>query len=88
MTNITILKNLLLITAEEILAEKSFSKAFSAEGIGSMWENNARDCVDITVYAGHNNNIMVIEPYIVIKVNGEPTVCHTTKEIKEVLKTL
>lgn len=85
MTNITTLERVLQAKAEELLEKKGYEKIFYSEGIGGMWERD-NTVVDITVHAGHHNAVIVIDPYIVIRVNEEPHIIHAEKEIKELFE--
>ena len=87
MTNITKLEDVLRTTAENLLAKEGYTKTFFAEGIGSMWKKG-NTVIDITEHAGHCNALMVIEPYIVVRINDEPHILHTEKEVKELFATL
>lgn len=87
MTNITTLAEILRATAEEFLKKEEYTKTFSAEGIGSMWKKS-ETVIDITVHAGHQNALMVIDPYITVRVNGDPHIAHTKKEVEELLANL
>ena len=87
MTNITTMEKALQTTAEEILAKEGYTKTFSAEGIGSMWKKGS-SVIDITEHTGHQNALMVIDPYITVRVNGEPHIAHTKEEVEEFLATL
>ena len=87
MTNITTLEKLLRAKAEEQLTAKGYTKTFYAEGIGGMWKRG-NTVIDVTVHAGHQNALMVIEPYIVVRINDEPHILHTEKEVKELFATL
>ena len=87
MTLITTLEKFLQTKAEELLEKKGYTKTFCAEGLGSMWEKN-NTVVEITVYAGHRNALIIVEPYIVVRVNGDPHVIDTKKEVEELFATL
>lgn len=87
MTNITTIEKALQTTAEETLAKEGYTKTFYAEGIGGMWKRG-NTVIDVTVHAGHQNALMVIDPYIVIRINDEPHIIHSEKEVKELLETL
>ena len=67
MTNITTIEKALQTTAEAILAKEGYTKTFYAEGIGGMWKRG-NTVIDVTVHAGHQNTLMVIEPYIVVRI--------------------
>lgn len=87
MTNITTLERVLQAKAEELLEKKGYEKTFYSEGIGGMWKRG-NTVVDITVHAGHHNTLIVIDPYIVIRINETPHIIHTEKEIKEFFENL
>ena len=87
MTNITTLEELLRAKAEEFLDAKGYTKTFYAEGIGGMYKKG-NTVIDVTVHAGHQNALMVIDPYIVVRINDEPHMLHTEKEAKELFATL
>ena len=87
MTNVINLSALLLKTVEKGLTNKGFVKTFSADGIGSMWQKNDIT-VDITVFEGVQNTLIVVDPYIVVRINDDPTVIHTVSEIEELFKIL
>lgn len=82
MTNITTLEKVLRVATEELLAKEGYTKTFFAEGIGSMWKKG-NTVIDITEQAGHQNALMVIDPYITVRVDGEPHVFHKKEEVKE-----
>lgn len=87
MTNITTLEKVLRATAETLLAKEGYTKTFFAEGIGSIWKRG-NTVIDVTVHAGHQNALMVIDPYIVVRINDEPHILHTEKEVEELFATL
>ena len=87
MTNITTLEKVLRVATEELLEKEDYTKTFFAEGIGSMWKKG-NTVIDITEHAGHCNALMVIEPYITVRVDGEPHVFHKKEEIEELFATL
>ena len=87
MTNITTLEKVLRVATEELLEKEGYTKTFFAEGIGSMWKKG-NTVIDITEQAGHQNALMVIDPYITVRVNGDPHIAHTKKEVKELFATL
>lgn len=87
MTNITTLERILREKAEDLLEKKGYKKTFYSENIGSMWEKGDIT-IDITVHSGHHNALIMIEPYIVIRVNGNPRIIKTKEEIKEIFKNL
>ena len=87
MTNITTMEKVLQTTAEEYLGKEGYTKTFFAEGIGSMWKKS-ETVIDITVHAGQQNTLIVIDPYITERINDEPHILHTEKEVKELFTNL
>lgn len=87
MTNITTLAEILRATAEEFLKKEDYTKTFSAEGIGGMWKKGD-SVIDITVHEGHSNALISVDPYITVRVDGEPHVFHTKEEIEELFAAL
>ena len=87
MTNITTLEKVLRVATAELLEQEGYTKTFFAEGIGSMWKKG-NTVIDITEHAGHCNALMVIDPYIVARINDEPHIIHSEKEVKELFATL
>lgn len=87
MTNITTLEKVLRVATEELLAKEGYTKTFFAEGIGTMWKKG-NTVIDITEHAGHCNALMVIDPYIVVRINDEPHILHTEKEVEELFTNL
>lgn len=87
MTNITKLEDVLRVAAEELLEKEGYTKTFFAEGIGSMWKKG-NTVIDITEHAGHQNALIVIDPYITVRVNGEPHIANTKEEVEELLTNL
>lgn len=87
MTNITTMEKALQTTAEEILAKEGYTKTFYAEGIGGMWKRGS-SVIDITVHAGHQNALIVIDPYITVRVNGEPHIANKKEEVEELFTNL
>ena len=87
MTNITTLEKVLRVATEELLEKEGYTKTFFAEGIGSMWKKS-ETVIDITEHAGHCNTLMVIDPYIVVRINDDPHILHTEKEVEELLANL
>ena len=87
MTNITTMEKALQTTAEEILAKEGYTKTFYAEGIGGMYKKG-NTVIDVTVHAGHQNALMVIDPYIVVRINDDPHIVSSEKEFEELLANL
>ena len=87
MTNITKLEDVLRTTAENLLAKEGYTKTFFAEGIGSIWKKGS-SVIDITEHEGHQNALIVIDPYITVSVNGDPHIAYTKEEVEELLETL
>lgn len=87
MTNIITLSEILRATAEEFLKKEGYTKTFSAEGIGSMWKKGD-SVIDITVHEGHSNALISVDPYITVRVDGEPHILHTKEEVEELLTNL
>ena len=87
MTNITTLEKVLRVATEELLEKEGYTKTFFAEGIGSMWKKG-NTVIDITEHAEHCNALMVIEPYITVRVDGEPHVFHKKEEVEELFTNL
>ena len=87
MTNITTVERTLQTIAECFLEKENYAKTFAVEGIGSMWKRG-NTVIDITVHKGHCSAIFMIDPYIIVRVNDEPYIIHTEKEVKELLANL
>ena len=87
MTNITTMEKLLRATAETLLEKEGYTKTFFAEGIGSMWKKDS-SVIDITVHEGHSNALISVDPYITVRVDGEPHIAYTEKEVEELFATL
>ena len=85
MTLITTLDKFLYTKAEELLEKKGYAKTFYSEGI--VWKRG-NTVIDVTVHKGHQNALMIIDPYIVVRVNGDPHIIHTKKEIEDFFATL
>ena len=77
----------LVTIAEKILHDTGYANTFNAEGIGSVWKKG-NTVIDITVHEGHSNALISIDSYITIRVNREPYILHTPKEVKELFATL
>ena len=82
MTNITTLEKVLRVATEELLEKDGYTKTFFAEGIGSMWKKG-NTVIDITEHAGNCNALMVIDSYIVVRINDAPHIVYTKEEIEE-----
>ena len=87
MTNITTLEKVLRVATEELLEKEGYTKTFFAEGIGSMWKKGS-SVIDITEHEGHCNALMVIDPYIVVRINDEPHIVYTKEEVEELFANL
>ena len=87
MTNITTLEKVLRVATEELLEKEGYTKTFFAEGIGSIWKKGS-SVIDITEHEGHQNALMVIDPYITVRVDREPHILHTKEEVEELLVNL
>lgn len=87
MTKFEIVEKLLKTTAEEILAKKGYKKTLNAYEFGGMWEKGGEK-IDITVHKGHENALLVIEPGLIIRINGDPHIAYSKEEVEELLTNL
>lgn len=87
MTKFEEVEKLLLTTAKEILAKKGYTKTLNAYEFGGRWEKGGEK-IDITIQKGHENALLVIEPDIIVTINGDPHIAYTKEEVEELLENL
>ena len=76
-----------IATVEKILGTKGYTKTFCSEGIGCVWKKDDT-VIDVTVHKGHRNALMIIDPYIVVRINDDPHIVSSEKEFEELLANL
>lgn len=87
MTKFEIVEKLLLTTAKDLLAKKGYTKTLNAYEFGGLWEKGGEK-IDLTIQKGHENALLVIEPALVIRIDGDPHIAHTKEEVEELLTNL